>query len=123
MNTPTPISFSGHFSSGHPLGFEALIQARLAPPAPTQSIAGRRRIVDLNFPVTAAFEVYSGHFRPKLDLVIVMKNVAGVLMQVVVKFGDHRRWSELAARGVHAQPLWAARGGASGLLWPGSFAH
>ena len=38
-----------------------------------------------------------------------MEVVAGVVMQVVLKFGDHRRWSESEARG-----------GASGLLWPGS---
>ena len=55
-----------------------------------------------------------------MAIVVVVKVVAGVEVNIVVKFGDHRRWSELAARGVHAQPLWAARGGASGLLWPGS---
>ena len=49
-----------------------------------------------------------------------MKMVAGIVIYFGVKFGDHRRWSESAARGVHAQPLWAARGGASGPLWPGS---
>ena len=49
-----------------------------------------------------------------------MKVVAGVVMNIVVKFGDHRRWSESEARVAHAQPLWAARGGASGLLWPDS---
>ena len=49
-------------------------------------------------------EVISGHFRPKLDLVIVMKNVVGIMRQVVVKFGDHRRWLESEAREVHAQP-------------------
>ena len=52
----------------------------------------------------------------ELDLVVVMKIVAGIVIYVVVKFGDHRRWSEPAARGAHAQPLWAARGGASGVL-------
>ena len=94
-----------------------------APPVLGDLVAGRRQIEELNSGEPAAFEVNSGHFRPKLDLVIFMKCVAGLMMQIVVKFGDHRRWSELAARGVHAQPLWVARGGASGLLWPGSLAH
>ena len=43
-----------------------------------------------------------------------MKVDLHVVMVLSVKFGDHRRWSESAARGVHAQPLWAARGSASG---------
>ena len=49
---------------------------------------------------------------------VVEKVVHWVVSSVTVKFGDHRRWSDLAARGAHAQPLRAARGGASGLLWP-----
>ena len=65
-------------------------------------VAGRQQIEELKFRPPAVFEVIFGHFRPKLDLVIVIKSVAGILMQVVVKFGDHRRWSELAARGFHA---------------------
>ena len=40
---------------------------------------------------------------------VVIKIVAGIVIYVLVKFGDHRRWSEPAARGAHAQPLWAAR--------------
>jgi hypothetical protein len=35
-----------------------------------------------------------------------MKNVGLVVFMLVLKFGDHRRWSELAARG-----------GASGVSW------
>jgi hypothetical protein len=58
-----------------------------------------------------------------MRLVIVMEVVAGVVVHLVVKFGDHRRWSEPAARGAHSQPLWVARGGASGFLWPGDLAH
>ena len=38
-----------------------------------------------------------------------MEIVAGVVIYIGVKFGDHQRWSETAARGVHAQLLWAAR--------------
>ena len=111
---------SGQIGRNHLLGFEALVPRNSAPPVPAPFVAGRRRIEGKKFPATAAFEVNSGHFRPKFDLAIVMKNVAGVLMQVVVKFGDHRRWSEMVAREAHAPPLWAARGGASGHLWPGS---
>ena len=51
-----------------------------------------------------------------------MEIVAGVVIYIGVKFGDYRRWSETAPRGVHAQPFWAARGGASDLLWPSSLA-
>ena len=54
------------------------------------------------------------HF--ELALVIVEKVVVGTEVNVMVKFGDHRRWSETVARGAHAPPLWAARGGASGVL-------
>ena len=49
---------------------------------------------------------------------VVLKIVDGVVIYIVVKFGDHRRGSETVARGAHAPPLWAARGGASGHLWP-----
>ena len=45
-----------------------------------------------------------------------MKIVAGIVIYVGVNFGDHRRWLIPAARGAYAQPLWAARGGASGVL-------
>ena len=38
-----------------------------------------------------------------------MKIVAGSVKIIVVKFGDHQRWSEPAARGTHSQPLWTAR--------------
>ena len=86
-------------------------------------VAGRRRIEDLKIRLNPATRASRGKFDPfhsKLALVGVEKVVAGSAVQVVVKFGDHRRWSEVAARGAHAQPLWAARGGASGLLWSGS---
>ena len=38
-------------------------------------------------------------FHFALALVAVMEVVAGVVVSMVVKFGDHRRWSEPAARG------------------------
>ena len=49
-----------------------------------------------------------------------MKNVAEIVVHLALKFGYHRRWSEPEVRAVHAPPLRAARGGASGLLWRGS---
>jgi hypothetical protein len=41
-----------------------------------------------------------------------MKIDLHVVMVFVLKFGDHRRWSENGVRAVHAPPLRAARGGA-----------
>ena len=111
---------SGHLSLEALLGFEALTPTSSQPPVLSNLVAGRRRIEHLKFRPPRASRGNSDHFQPELDLVIVMEVVAGVVMQVVLKFGDHRRWSESEARGAHAQPLRAARGGASGLLWPGS---
>ena len=44
-----------------------------------------------------------------MALVVVEKVVAGVEVNVVVKFGYHRRWSEMVVCEAHAPPLWAAR--------------
>ena len=47
---------SGHFSQDHLLGFEALLEEKLAPPVPSSTVTGRRRIEELKFRPPAAFE-------------------------------------------------------------------
>ena len=42
----------------------------------------------------SAFEVVFDPFQSLFDLVPVMKNVVLVVMVLVLKFGDHRRWLE-----------------------------
>ena len=52
-------------------------------------------------PATVTYFGKSDLFHSKLALVVVEKVVAGIVVQVVVKFGDHQRWSELVACGAH----------------------
>ena len=40
------------------------------------------------------FEVVFDHFRSFFDLASVMKNDPCIVFVLVLKFGDHRRWSE-----------------------------
>ena len=53
-----------------------------------------------------AFEVISDPFRSKLDLAIVMEIVAGVVIYIGVKFGDHRRWLIGRRVGLTRRRLW-----------------
>jgi hypothetical protein len=98
-------------------------------PSATSPAPRRRRTAEIRREtrggVQSAFEVLSGHFRPSFDLVPVLKNVAGIVVNLVLKFGDHRRWSESERVGLTRRRLGrrvAARPAShGGRAWPNNF--
>jgi hypothetical protein len=86
-------SISGEIGLHHLVDLEAHLTTNPAPPILGKTTAGRRRIGKL-FPAgLPALEVILDLFRSLFDLVSVMKVDLHVLMVLLVKFCDHRRWS------------------------------
>ena len=104
------------------MDLEALLTTNSSPPESDQTITGRRRIGELSPAGLPAFEVILDLFRPFLGLVPVMKVDLRIVFVLVLKFRDHRRWSESGCvrctrrrlgRRVAARPAFSGEG-----VWP-----
>jgi hypothetical protein len=123
--TTMGLHVSGQIGRNTQGDLEAPGQADPAPPFPTKSVAGRRRIKKL-FPASQpGFEAILDPFRSFLDLVSVMKNDPCVVMMFVLKFHDHRRWLDRRSVGLTRRRLGrrvAARPASlGGPVWPKNY--
>jgi hypothetical protein len=85
----------GIIDHDHLRDLEAHLTRNPAPPTLGESTAGRRRIEEMsNSGHRRPFRVIFETFQFVLAYMVVVKNVAGVLMNTVLNFGgDQRRWT------------------------------
>ena len=86
---------SGVFDHYHLRDLEAHLTRNAAPPTLGKSTPGRRRIEEMsNSGHRRPFWVIFETFQFVLAYVVVVKNVAGMLINTVLNFGgDRRRWT------------------------------
>ena len=87
-------SISGKIGPHHLVDLEAHLTTNPTPPTLGKTTTGRRRIGELFRRGLPAFEVFLDLFRPFLDFVPVKKVDLRIVFVLVLKFRDHRRWSE-----------------------------